>query len=199
VVVAPSVGLPGSEVTTAAPAGRWRRWVVPPAAVLALLVPIAVIVRHHAQSPSTATLLNRALTAHYAGKLDDAKRDYTRVLRKDARNRFALFDLGVIAQAQNDTADADRLYRTALAVDPNFQQALFNLAILRVAMGAPAEAEQLYRRLLAVNPMYAAAHLNLGFLLRQLGRESEAGAELATAAQLDPKLAQERAPTAAGP
>jgi len=64
---------------------------------------------------------------------------------------------------------------------------------------APAEAEQLYRRLLAVNPMYAAAHLNLGFLLRQLGRESEAGAELATAAQLDPKLAQERAPTAAGP
>jgi len=110
------------------------------------------------------------------------------VLARDAHNKFALFDLGVVAQEQGNAPRAEDLYRRALAVDPNLQQALFNLAILRVAAGSLPEAEQLYRRVIALNPANAGAHLNLGFLLRQLGRADDGDAEIATAGRLDPKL-----------
>jgi tetratricopeptide (TPR) repeat protein len=137
---------------------------------------------------TAADALNRGLAAHTAGKLDDAVAAYYTTLAKDPSNKFALYNLGEIAQRQNRLAAAESFYRLALEQDPKMSSALFNLAIVRTNLGAPADAVGLYRQVIALEPNYAAAHFNLGLLLRQLGQTAEAQAELAKAQQLDSKL-----------
>jgi len=132
--------------------------------------------------------LSRGLQAHAAGKLDEATTAYFETLAKDAKNKFAFYNLGVIAQGQNRAAAAEAYYRLAIDQDPKMGSALFNLAILRAQAGANQEAADLYRRVIAIDPNYAAAHFNLGLILRLLGQNAEAQQELATAQRLDAKL-----------
>jgi tetratricopeptide (TPR) repeat protein len=132
--------------------------------------------------------LNKALQAHTAGKLDDATTAYFETLMKDPKNKFAFYNLGVIAQAQNRAAAAEAYYRLAIEQDPRMGSALFNLAILRAIAGANQESADLYRRVIAIDSNYAAAHFNLGLVLRLLGQNAEAQLELMKAQQLDAKL-----------
>jgi tetratricopeptide (TPR) repeat protein len=133
--------------------------------------------------------VTKGLQAHAAGRLDEAAADYRQALALDPRNKFAVFNLGVIDQSQGRADSAENNYRLALQIDPNFTSALFNLAILRTAAGSTQEAIQLYRRVIAAEPNNAASHLNLGFLLLQTGQQADGNAELALAVQLDPNLA----------
>ena len=48
-----------------------------------------------------ADSLNRGLTAHTAGRLDEAVTAYFETLSKDPKNKFAFYNLGQIAQSQN--------------------------------------------------------------------------------------------------
>jgi tetratricopeptide (TPR) repeat protein len=137
---------------------------------------------------SAADALNRGLAAHAAGKLDDAVTAYFQTLEKDPKNKFALYNLGEIAQRQNRLVAAEAYYRLALEQDPKMESALFNLAIVRTNVGATADAVALYKQVIAVNANNAAAHFNLGLLYRQLGQTADAQQELATAQRLDPKL-----------
>jgi tetratricopeptide (TPR) repeat protein len=132
--------------------------------------------------------LSRALQAHTAGKLDEATTAYYEALAKDPRNKFAFYNLGVIAQGQNRPAAAESYYRLAIEQDARMGSALFNLAIVRANAGANQEAADLYRRVIAIDPNYAAAHFNLGLVLRLLGQDAEAQQALAKAQQLDAKL-----------
>ena len=132
--------------------------------------------------------LSRGLQAHTAGKLDEATTAYFETLAKDPKNKFAFYNLGVIAQGQSRPAAAESYYRLALEQDAKMTSALFNLAILRAVAGANQEAADLYRRVIAVEPNNAAAHFNLGLVLRLLGQTAEAQTELATAQRLDAKL-----------
>lgn len=146
-------------------------------------------------SPSTSgstggadDALSRGLQAHTAGKFEEATAAYFETLAKDAKNKFAFYNLGVIAQGQNRAAAAESFYRLAIEQDPRMGSALFNLAILRALAGANQEAADLYRRVIAIDPNYAAAHFNLGLVLRLLGQNAEAQLELTKAQQLDAKL-----------
>jgi tetratricopeptide (TPR) repeat protein len=163
--------------------------------LVALIVAAACVLACGGSNPSAgspnetaADALNRGLTAHAAGKLDDAVTAYFQALAKDPKNKFALYNLGEIAQRQNRMQAAESYYRLALEQDPKMESALFNLAIVRTGAGASQEAVTLYRQVIAVNPNSAAAHFNLGLLLRQLGQTADAQQELAAAQRLDPKL-----------
>lgn len=142
--------------------------------------------------------LGKGLTAHQAGRVEDATTAYQNVLKHDSHNKWGYYNLGLVAQSQNDYATAENNYRMALSIDPNLSPALFNLAIVRTAAGDKPGAELLYRKDLEGNPDKAIAHLNLGFLLRDMGRQAEGDAELAQAVRLDPSLAS-RLPAAPSP
>jgi tetratricopeptide (TPR) repeat protein len=139
-------------------------------------------------SSTEADPLSRGLGARAAGRLDEAEKDYHEALAMDPKSKFALFDLGELAQSQNRIVAAEAYYRLALEQDPEMVQPLFNLAIVRTAAGDVKEAIDLYRRAVAKDPNYAAAHYNLGILLRQVGQTIEAQKELATAEILDRTL-----------
>lgn len=137
---------------------------------------------------STADALTRALQLHTQGKLNDATVAYYQTLAKDPGNKYAFFDLGVIAQTNKSTVIAESFYRIALEIDPKFLSPLYNLGVLRQQAGANQEAIDLYRRVIAIEPNNASAHFNLGIALRAIGQRSEGDAELARAQQLDPAL-----------
>ncbi len=132
--------------------------------------------------------LEAGLQAHVEGRTPEAVTRYQEVLKLDPKNKFALYNLGLISQSSGDHADAEAKYREALLIDPNYQPALFNLAIVRTAAGDLDEAISLYRRAVAADPDNASAHLNLGLLLRRTGRTAEGDAEVQRARALNPNL-----------
>ncbi len=144
----------------------------------------------------TSDLLNAGLQQHVDGKLAEAAATYREVLKKDPRNKFAYYNLGVIDQGANRFDAAENNYRLALGIDANYPPALFNLAIVRVALSYPIDAIALYRRVIAVDPNNAAAHLNLGLLLIASGLTDEGNAELKVAVGIDPALASRLTPPA---
>jgi tetratricopeptide (TPR) repeat protein len=143
----------------------------------------------------SADALNRGLKAHNLGNYDEAKAAYFEALFHDAKNRFAYFNLGQIAQTQKKPQIAEGYYRSALEIEPQFGAALFNLAIIRTEAGAKQEAIELYRRDIQADPNNAAAYFNLGILLRDTGNTAEATQMFQRAQQLDSKLVPPASPT----
>lgn len=132
--------------------------------------------------------LEAGLQAQTAGNIDQAAADYKECLKHDATNKFCLYDLGTVAQAQNLSADAENDYHQSLAADPSYAPAIYNLAILRTQAGANAEAIALYRQYIAIKPDDAAGHFNLGLLLNQTGDTTDGASEIAQALKLNPAL-----------
>ena len=133
-------------------------------------------------------LLAKGLQAHQEQNLDEAAKQYKKILELEPTNKFALYNLGVIEQAQGRPAEAEVHYRASIATDPVFSSALYNLALLRATAGATDEAEALYRRAIDANPQFADAHLNLGFLLRAKGEQAEGDESLRRAVELNASL-----------
>lgn len=163
-----------------------RTW---PALLLLVVLLIGACSKAKSDSEQASLALAAGLKAHAAGRLDEAAADYRKVLVYDPRNKFAYYNLGVIAQTQGDGESAESDFRIALTIDPDFVPALFNLAILRTSSGSAREAIDLYKHVIQVDESYAVAHLNLGFLLVDDGQAKEGKAELSIAVQLDPSLA----------
>ncbi|MBV8949383.1 MAG: tetratricopeptide repeat protein [Actinobacteria bacterium] len=120
------------------------------------------------------------------------------MLASDPSNKYAYYNLGLIAQTQQHSAEAETNYRRALSIYPNFVPALFNLAILRTNAKADAEAVELYQRIIAIDDRQAGAHLNLGFVLRGMGQADAGNVQIARALELDPSLARRDAPVTGG-
>lgn len=142
------------------------------------------------QSKQALDALNAGLKEQVAGHYGAAQRAYKDVLSSDANNKYAYYNLGVIAQNEQRAADTESAYRRAIAIDPNFIPALFNLAILRTNAQASAEAVSLYQKIISIDDHQAGAHLNLGFLLRSTGQEPLGNVHIARALELDPSLAR---------
>src|SRR5438067_6544188 len=71
--------------------------------------------------PATvASLLGAGISAQQQGRLDAATQLFRQVLAKDPGNVYAHYDLGVIAQSQNDNQTALREYGAALVSNPRY-------------------------------------------------------------------------------
>jgi tetratricopeptide (TPR) repeat protein len=135
-----------------------------------------------------STALKAGLAAHSAGKLNVASADYQEALKYDHKNKFALYNLGLIDAANGNYGLAEGKYRSVLGLDPKYGPALFNLAILRTARGDSKGATKLYERAVAANGKAAAAWLNLGLLQRANGQKDAGNKSVLKAISLNPKL-----------
>jgi tetratricopeptide (TPR) repeat protein len=129
------------------------------------------------------------------GNLEGARVVYRDILQRDPANKFAHFNLGMLAHMQGRGPEAEDFYRRALRTDPTFLAALFNLAILQEALGRDQEAAQTYREILAEYPDDAASHFNYGSLLiRKLGETEEGQSQIERAVELDSSLSARVSP-----
>ena len=142
-----------------------------------------------ADLPGTADeLLQQGLALHTAGKLDEATTYYKAVLKKDANNKFAYFNLGQIAQTRQQYDAAIEQYKLALKTDANFGPALYNIGLAYASKGDRTNAIANLRKANDVTPNSAPTLFNLGTLLVQDGKTDEGTKMIAQALTLDPTL-----------
>jgi Tfp pilus assembly protein PilF len=148
------------------------------------------------KSPSTVnSTLSKAVHEMAQGHDALAVANFLAVIKTDRSNDVAWYDLGVIAQQQNQDTQAVDDYLSSLAGDAKYLPALYNLATLETS-SHPETAVELYQKVIDIQPDNADAHLNLGFLLETLGQRQDGAEHLVRAIQLDPSLAS-RVPSSA--
>lgn len=137
---------------------------------------------------SINNLIKSGIAQAGAGKTAEAVTTFNNVLLLDPTNKFAFYNLGVIAGSQNDTASALSFYAKALKTDPSYTPALFNKAIILESTDLP-QAISIYQQIVRIDPKAATAFLRLSFALDKQGQTDQAKTAKAKAIALDPSLA----------
>ncbi|MFC7546086.1 tetratricopeptide repeat protein [Plantactinospora sp. GCM10030261] len=132
-------------------------------------------------------LLKTGIEQGQAGRVDEAKGTFERVIAIDGNNKFAWFNLGYIAHTRNDVGAAVANYDRALGVDTSYRPALYNKALLLEESNAT-ESMALYERILADDDTAAGVHLRLGLLRVKEGDKDGARSAFRHAVELDSEL-----------
>lgn len=109
-----------------------------------------------------AEALSEGQAAQQAGRLDEAKQHYERVLKADPDNPDALHLMGVLAYQHGQYPLAVKLITRALARRAHFPAALNNLGGALLAIDELDAAEQAFEAALRQQPGYSDALNNLG-------------------------------------
>ena len=125
-------------------------------------------------NPTSEQLLKDAVAAQRGGRIGDARRLYTAVLRIDPTNAAAFGNLAIIAAQQGDLTGAERMFRQEIKLQPDNPVGHNNLGSVLQQQGRPADAAAAHREAIRLNANYAEAHLALGNALRQQGDLDEA-------------------------
>jgi len=135
-------------------------------------------------------IIEKGITHHQAGRLDEAEQHYQQALDLDAGNQDALHFLGLISHQRGDLAGAAHLIGRALEIDEERPTFHYNLGVVRMGLGDASGAVASYQRALALAPDHFDAAYSLGTMLGQAGNPSEALTALETALALMPRDAK---------
>jgi tetratricopeptide (TPR) repeat protein len=142
-----------------------------------------------ASSAAVSTLLKQGLSQAQANQLGQAGTTFKNVLLLDPKNVYALYNLGVIDQTQNNTAAAIAYYNKALSSDSTYTPAMYNKAIILEATDLDA-ALALYKQIVAINPKASTAYLRMAFVYAKQGQDAKADQARAKAIALDASLSK---------
>jgi tetratricopeptide (TPR) repeat protein len=121
-------------------------------------------------------LFERAQAAEQADDVETAQRLYRKVMRIDAGDPAAAFNLGNLLRAAGKKVEAEAAYRAATKADPAFAEAWYNLADLLDDHGRSDKALTCLERALAADPNYADAVFNVGLIHHRNERHADAAA-----------------------
>ncbi len=91
-------------------------------------------------SAAVSTLLKQGLSQAQGRQLGQAETTFKNVLLLDPKNVYALYNLGVIDQTDNNNAGAINYYDAALSSDGTYTPAMYNKAIILEATNLAAAA-----------------------------------------------------------
>lgn len=138
------------------------------------------MVRQQRVSPVSHKLSSRAseqtrvaMDLHRAGKLDEARTLYRKILAYAPNHADAWHFHGMLLLQTGDAAGAIRDVRRALDLAPGYVDALANLAILHLDQREFADCERCLTRVLSLRPNAVPPRITLGRLYRALGRLTE--------------------------
>ncbi|MDD3287769.1 MAG: tetratricopeptide repeat protein [Alphaproteobacteria bacterium] len=127
------------------------------------------------------SVLDQAIAAHRAGRMDEAERLYRQVIAEEPNNPDALALLGVALGA-----DGVEFIEKAISLDPNAALFRFYLGNALVAAGNNEQAIEAFRQATVLQPRMHEAFYNLGNALHEVGKCQEAGEAYAKTLQLVP-------------
>jgi tetratricopeptide (TPR) repeat protein len=133
--------------------------------------------RTHAAPPPTAyltALIDAALEAHQAGRLDTAESFYREALTLDGAHTGALHYFGVLHYQRGNHDTAAGLMSRALKLDRHDAACWSNRGLVAAALGHLDEAMICYDQALQLQPDFADAHNNFGVALQAQGAFLEA-------------------------
>jgi tetratricopeptide (TPR) repeat protein len=127
-----------------------------------------------APGESPDELFEQAQVAEEAEDFEAAERLYRKVMRIDAGEPTAAFNLGNLLRGSGRKVEAEAAYRAAIKAEPRFAEAWYNLADLLDDQNQPDKAVACLERALEADPAYADALFNLGLLLQRMQRHTDA-------------------------
>jgi tetratricopeptide (TPR) repeat protein len=136
--------------------------------------------------------LAEALQLHRQGRLDEAEKLYTRVLKAHRDHFDALHLLGMLHHQRGKAGEAYRLISTALKLNPRSPDALSNLAMVLHALKRDTEALASLDKALALAPGHPEALNNRGNLLLDVQRPADALAAFDQVLAREPRHLQAR-------
>lgn len=142
---------------------------------------------------AVTTLINTAIAQANAKQYGAAETTLRDVLVLSPGNKFAWYNLGLIAQVQDRASEALADYSQAVRTDSTYTPAMYNEAIL-LEKPDPHSALTLYQRITSINPKAATAYLRESFVYIRLGDKAKAGQARARAIALDGSLASVASP-----
>jgi len=160
----------------------------------ALAVVLAVVLAACSTSSSPVdpnVSLSKALADYFAGNVSLAKSEFQAIVKADPTNKYAWYDLGVIAQGNGDTSGASSDYVKAIGIDSTFESPLYNLGVLDFQANKIDDAITYLTRAVASNAQDANAHWNLGLALARKDTHQDnllATKQLNLALKLQPAL-----------
>jgi tetratricopeptide (TPR) repeat protein len=128
--------------------------------------------------PSSRSYLFLGISYRNLGRFDEAKRYFQDGLKLDPHNSACLFNLGLIAERQGDSAQAEAMFQQALRSSPGFAAALLELANLRIVSKKYSEAADLLRKFVAVSHNPATGYYKLAMAERNLHQIEAADRDL---------------------
>ena len=135
-------------------------------------------------------ILNKGLTLHKAGKLEEAKLIYEKLLTKD-QNNFELINLlGVISLQQKNFNDAITQINKAISINSNHHALYNNLGVVYKEIEEHESAIKNFKKAIELNPNYAEAYNNLGVIFKKKYQYKEAYNNYKTAIKLNPNYAE---------
>jgi predicted O-linked N-acetylglucosamine transferase (SPINDLY family) len=133
------------------------------------------------------SLFVKASELHQAGRLDEARDFYERMLTAHANHALSRLHLAVIDHQQGDTRSALKNVDIALAIDPDLVPAHRSRGIFSIALQDFHQALTSFDRAIALSPHDPALHRHRGAVLEILKRYPEAMQSYAKALDLDPE------------
>jgi len=121
------------------------------------------------------------------GKLDDAVKQFERVLQSDANNAPALQNLGIVALRRDDVNGAMSFLTRALTLNPRLPLALNTLGVVYARQGDFAHAVESWNRAVDIDPRQYDALFNIGLVEGRAGHRAEARAALSRFVATAPK------------
>jgi protein O-GlcNAc transferase len=140
--------------------------------------------------PPMTSDIDEALQKHRAGRLDEAERDYRKILKDDPDCAEAWHLLGVIALQRGDPEAAEPLLEKAVGLSPNDAKVLNNHGVAAERRGKMNDAAARFAKAVAIDPGFAEAHYNHGTALQALGRLDDAKRAFGLAIELEPSHAR---------
>lgn len=133
-------------------------------------------------------LIEQAIAAHRAGKLDEAEALYRQIIARNARDFDALHMLGILCAQRQQYDEAERLLRTALSIDKSMPQCLHNYGNVLSKLKQYEDAIRFYDQALALAPNFAPIYSDRGNAKKELGQLEDAVASYNRAIAINPNL-----------
>jgi protein O-GlcNAc transferase len=143
-----------------------------------------------AKAHSPQNTLQKAVSLHFAGHLDQAEALYNQILLADPDHPDALQFLGMLAHQTGRIEVGVQLMRKAIICKPNSAEAHYNLGIILQAQGEVDDAVDNFRQALTLKPDFVQAYNNLGDALQAQGRSNEAADLFCRALVLKPDFVE---------
>ena len=131
--------------------------------------------------------IDKAISLHRAGRLDDARRLYERILAAEPGNASVWHFLGVLQHQSGNTELGIASITRALNLDPRYADACNNLGNIYRETNQYDAALVAYERAVAILPGHADAWNNIGVMRSGRGEYVEAEKAYARAVEIDPR------------
>jgi len=139
---------------------------------------------------SLDNMLDVALKHHQEGRIEEATRQYYKILALDPNNFSCYNNLGLIYCNQGRTDEAIKCYQKAQDINPNDPDVYNNFGNLWQSQGQLDNAQKYLEQALRLKPDSSAAHVNLGIVLHNRGRYEQAIAHYQQALRIQPDLGE---------